>query len=244
MNNLKTRNSVLAEPRIHLARHSPGSGQFPAICEDTFATAITNLRPVLTLRSQSQRRKLAASPRVKFLRSVASALAAVLAGTLFLCASAVAQGAPQLRLSDDLDRPGESYCLDVLGVGTSARADLPLVVHNCLPERGSEDRIAIERDGKIFMPAFGVCVTAFVVVAPLPGSPVILRECGVEESLLPAASLQSFSRDLQNRLQLRGTDLCLTVGPDVARTFSRNDRWRTLTMETCGGVPIQRQAWR
>ncbi|MEM8821031.1 MAG: hypothetical protein AAGE90_16125 [Pseudomonadota bacterium] len=49
------------------------------------------------------------------------------------------EGVPQIRLANDLGSPGEGYCIDVVGVGRDARADLPLVVHNCLPKRGSAD---------------------------------------------------------------------------------------------------------
>ncbi|QPH53564.1 RICIN domain-containing protein [Pontivivens ytuae] len=157
--------------------------------------------------------------------------------------TALAQTPPQIRLADPLDYPGEGYCIDVVGVGDTARADLPLVVHNCLPERGSSDRIAEEREGRLFMPAFDACVTAFGVTAPLPGSPVVLRPCGAQESFLPADRLQLFDRTAENRLRLRGSDLCLAAGPDSARTFSPNDRWRTLTMEPCDTVPIARSAW-
>ena len=156
---------------------------------------------------------------------------------------ATAQDTPQMRLSDDLDFPGEGYCIDVPGVGETARADLPLVVHNCLPERRSADRIVFERDGRLVMPAFDRCVTAFGVNTPLPGAPVLLRPCGGQESFLPADRLQRFDRTPDNRLRLRGTALCLTAGDDAAPTFSASHRWRTLTMEICDAVPAARSVW-
>lgn len=174
-----------------------------------------------------------------FMRSILG-----LVGTCCLLAAAFAsETAPQMRLVDELDRPGEGYCIDVLGVGDTARADLPLVAHNCLPERASADRIVIARDGRLVMPAFDACVTAFGVISPQPGSPVILRPCGVSESYLPAASLQRFTRTSAGQLRLSGTDLCLTIGEDAAPTFSPNHRWRTLTMEACAAVPLRRSAW-
>ena len=156
---------------------------------------------------------------------------------------AVAQDAPQLRLADDLDFPGEGYCIDVPGVGDTARTDLPLVAHNCLPERNSVDRVALERDGRLVMLAFDACVTAFGVNTALPGSPVLLRPCGVSESFLPSDRLQRFEKTPENRLRLRGTALCLTVGTDAAPTFSPVHRWRTLTMEVCTAVPLSRSVW-
>lgn len=152
----------------------------------------------------------------------------------------IAALAQQLRLADPLDFPDEGYCVDVIGVGETARDDLPLVAHNCLPARGSVDRIAIVKDGRFYMPAFDACLTAFGVTTALPGSPVILRPCGAQESFLPADQLQRLEWTVDNRLQLAGTSLCLTVGADAHKTYSASHRWRTLTMEICGGA---RQIW-
>lgn len=138
-----------------------------------------------------------------------------------------------MRLADPLDFPEEGYCIDVPGVGPSARTDLPLVMHNCLPSLPRVDRQAVERDGRILLPAYNACVTAFGVVTPLPGAAVILRPCGVRESFLDAGNLQLFERTKENQLKLAGTELCLAAGPDAARTFSTSDRWRTLTMQLC-----------
>ena len=159
----------------------------------------------------------------------------VLASLVPLTASA-----QQLRLEDPLDFPEEGYCVDVLGVGDTARADLPLVAHNCLPGRESVDRIVTVQDGRFYMPAFDACLTAFGVTTALPGSPVLLRPCGARESFLPADQLQRFEWTDENRLRLASTSLCLTIGGDAHPTFSPSHRWRTLTMETCGGT---RQIW-
>ncbi|MEM8654121.1 MAG: hypothetical protein AAGF36_05200 [Pseudomonadota bacterium] len=169
----------------------------------------------------------------------------LLAGLLALglAAEAWAQALPQMKLSDDLDRPGEGYCIDVLGVGPSARIDLPLVVHNCLPDLPRVDRHAIFEDGRIIFPAFNACVTAFGVVSPLPGAAVILRPCGAQESFLPADRLQKFERNPSDQLQLADTTLCLTAGPDAARTFSASDRWRTLTVEPYATAPAALSIW-
>lgn len=161
-----------------------------------------------------------------------------------LTTAALADVPPQMRLADDLDFPGEGYCIDVVGVGATARTDLPLVVHNCLPERGSVDRVVLERDGRLVFPAYDACVTAFGVVAPLPGSAVILQPCGARGSFLPADRLQRFEQTPQNRLRLRDTALCLTAGPDAARTLSATHRWRTLTMERCDSAPAALSIWR
>lgn len=157
-------------------------------------------------------------------------------------AAANAQGA-QMRLLDDLDYPGEGYCIDVLGVGETARTDLPLVLHNCLPMRNSADRIAEEHDGRIYMSAYDACVTAFGVRGVLPGVPVMLRECGADESFLPADRFQKFERNAQNQLRLVGTDLCLAAGNTSDRTFSASHRWRTLSLRPCATTPLSHSAW-
>ncbi|TQV81832.1 ricin-type beta-trefoil lectin domain protein [Denitrobaculum tricleocarpae] len=167
--------------------------------------------------------------------------------SLFLAASLPAladQTSPQMRLLDDLDFPGEGYCIDVPGVGQTARTDLPLVMHNCLPERRSVDRIAEERDGRIYMPAYDACVTALGVWSVLPGVPVMLRPCGTNESFLQADQFQKFERTANNQLRLTDSSLCLTAGPDADRTYSPTHRWRTLTMEDCAEVPLFLSAWR
>ncbi|MEL6465005.1 MAG: hypothetical protein AAFQ58_08555 [Pseudomonadota bacterium] len=153
------------------------------------------------------------------------------------------QALPQMKLSDDLDRPGEGYCIDVVGVGSSARTDLPLVVHNCLPDLAREDRHAVYDAGRIVFPAFDMCVTAFGVVSPLAGAAVILRPCGAEERFLPAGRLQQFERTQRGQLQLARTDLCLSAGLDAARTFGASDRWRTLTMQPCDTTPDALSVW-
>ena len=154
------------------------------------------------------------------------------------------QGKPQMRLLNDLDFPDEGYCIDVVGVGRTARTDLPLVLHNCLPLSGAADRIAEENDERIYMPAYDACVTAFGVLNPLPGVPVILRKCGRNERFLEADRLQKFTRTSENQLKLQGTDLCLTGGAVAGRTYSKTHRWRTLTLELCAETPRRFSVWK
>ena len=132
------------------------------------------------------------------MRRIAASVAAFLA----LCSAGFAQSGPQLRTQSDLGFPNEGYCVDVLGVGNTARADLPLVAHNCLPRRSASDRfVEMRSDGRLFMPAFDSCVTAFAVGAGiLPGAPLMLRPCGAQESFLPAARLQLFEQTIQGQL--------------------------------------------
>ncbi|MEO1775237.1 MAG: hypothetical protein AAFS07_09820 [Pseudomonadota bacterium] len=161
-----------------------------------------------------------------------------------LATGASAEPPPQMRLLDDLDFPGEGYCIDVVGVGMSARTDMPLVAHNCLPARGSVDRVVVMREGRLRFPAYDACVTAFGVVAPLPGSAVVLQPCGGGDAFVPAAQLQLFERTPTGQLRLENSTLCLTVGADAARTLSATHRWRTLTMERCDTASPALSVWR
>ena len=179
------------------------------------------------------------------IKPMTCALSLILAANLIAGPAALADpAAPQMRLLDDLDFPGEGYCIDVPGVGQTARTDLPLVMHNCLPERGSVDRIAEERDGRIYMPAYDACVTALGVWSVLPGVPVMLRDCGTNESFLQADPFQRFERTTENQLRLTGSSLCLTAGAVADRTYSPTHRWRTLTLEDCAEVPLSLSAWK
>ena len=173
-------------------------------------------------------------------------IASTLLGAALLPAQSLAQNGPQLRTLSDLGFPDEGYCVDVLGVGDTARADLPLIAHNCLPAFNSSDRIVeIRPDGRLFMPAFDACVTAFAVgQGVLSGAPLMLRPCGGNESFLRAAALQVFEQMPDGQLQVQGTDHCLAVGPDAAPTFDPTHRWRTLTIEACGTLDPSLGQWR
>lgn len=164
-----------------------------------------------------------------------------------LCAAATTLSAqdlnPQLRLADDLDYPGEGYCIDVIGVGASARQDLPLVMHNCIPNKRTLDRYAFVDIDRIYMPGYDACVTALGVTTVLPGVPLMLRPCGVDESFLFADRFQRFERTQNDQLRLVGSDLCLAAGHSSRHTYNRAHRWRTLTLETCSTVPPALSVW-
>ncbi|MEM9210504.1 MAG: hypothetical protein AAGA63_03390 [Pseudomonadota bacterium] len=173
----------------------------------------------------------------------------IVASLLIICVFAFAkptsaQDFPQMRLLSDLDFPGEGYCIDVVGVGPSARTDLPLVMHNCLPRMDRVDRYAVFEEGKVKMPAFDACVTAFGVNGVLPGSPVLLRPCDRQESFLRAGDFQDFEFTQEGQLRLRGTEFCLTAGRETDRTFSSSDRWRTLTMQPCSEAFGELSIWK
>ena len=155
-----------------------------------------------------------------------------------------AEGANVLRLMDRLDRPQDGYCVDVLGVGLEARTDLPLFVHNCSSERYPDEAVRFEDAGLIRFPAYDLCVTAMGVNGlSLPGSTVLLRPCGERSSFLDTDALQHFTRHPDGRLTLANTNLCLTVGPRSARTYSAQHRWRALYMDDCATTPSGRSRW-
>ncbi|WP_227271024.1 RICIN domain-containing protein [Roseobacter weihaiensis] len=179
------------------------------------------------------------------MKSLSAGACAVL-GLLFSASPGAAETGPQLRTQSDLGFPEEGYCVDVLGIGDTARADLPLIAHNCLPEAHASDRfVEVLSDGRLYMPAFESCVTAFAVgEGLLPGAPVVLRPCGAEESFLPADRFQRFERTEEGHMRLADTELCLAAGPDAAPTFNPTHRWRTLTMETCATLDPELGLWR
>ena len=155
-----------------------------------------------------------------------------------------AEGSKVLRLMDRLDRPQDGYCVDVLGVGLEARTDLPLFVHNCSSERYPDEAVRFEAAGLIRFPSYDLCVTAMDVNGlSLPGSAVLLRPCAERSSFLDANALQHFSLHPDGRLTLENTNLCLTVGPHSARTYSMQHRWRALYMDDCAAAPTERSRW-
>ena len=84
-----------------------------------------------------------------------------------------------LRLVDDLDRPDDGYCLDVLGSGDAVRLDMPLTVHDCKPGYYADEGVTLTDDGTLLSSAYAGCVTAMGVNASaLPGSALMLKRCG------------------------------------------------------------------
>lgn len=149
-----------------------------------------------------------------------------------------------LRLVDRLDRPVDGYCLDILGVGSRLRVDLPVFAHNCKPGLTPDSAVAITEAGEIVFAALDLCVTVFGVNrGSLPGSPILLRECAGAASFFDAGRFQRFTFEENGQVRLEGSDLCLAVGEEADSTFSAADRWRALTVETCAETPAALSAW-
>ncbi len=159
-------------------------------------------------------------------------------------AQAKTTGIGHLRLIDRLDRPQDGYCLDVLGTGRALRLELPIFAHNCKPGLTPDSAVEITTVGEIRFADIDLCATSFGVNGrTLAGSPIILRTCGDTAPFFDSAPLQRFEWTDENRLRLKGTTLCLSVGDESASTYSTADRWRVLTVESCSSVSPERAAW-
>ena len=164
---------------------------------------------------------------------------------LMISSSPAASEIIHVRLQDRLDRPVDGYCFDILGTGNNLRVELPLFAHNCKPRATTDSAVIFTRQGQLVFPGAGnVCVTAFGVNdTVLPGTSVLLRPCGYEVAFFQTGNLQQFDHLDNGQLRLRGYPLCLSVGEQSSSTYSPNDRWRVLSLESCSEVALQYSAW-
>lgn len=166
---------------------------------------------------------------------------------LFSSAAVHAQGegAPgHLKLIDSLDRPQDGYCLDIVGSGRYIRFDLPLTAHNCKPGLYADEAVRLQSDGRIHFPAYDKCATAAGLNGrALPGAALVARDCGERTPFLDAPALQEFRFHEDGRVELAGSGLCLTAGPESATTFSDEHRWRALYLERCETGDPARSRW-
>ena len=160
-------------------------------------------------------------------------------------APSIADDIIHVRLKDRLDRPVDGYCFDILGTGNNLRLELPLFAHNCKPRATTDSAVIYTEQGQLVFPgAGGVCVTAFGVNdTVLPGTSVLLRPCGYRVAFFQTARLQQFDYLDNGQLRLRGYDLCLAVGDESSSTYSPNDRWRVLSLESCDAIDLKLSAW-
>lgn len=184
---------------------------------------------------------------VKFMRII------LIVATLFNLAScsSIAQeskalkGAGHLRLVDNLDRPQDGYCLDIIGSGQHLRFDLPLIAHNCKPGLYADEAVIMEVNGYIRFPAFNKCATVIGLNArALPGAALMPRECGERIPFLDAENFQKFDLREDGLVELTGSGLCLIVGYESDSTFSPDHRWRPLFVESCELAEPARSRWK
>ena len=153
--------------------------------------------------------------------------------------------AQYLQLTDRLDRPGDGYCIDVVGSGRHIRLDMPLTAHNCKgPQVYADEVVQYRSDNTLYFPAYEGCVTVMGVNdKALSGTALMLKPCGVEQAFLNAERFQKFEFNSKKQLQLTDSELCLTAGPDSHTTYSLQHRWRSLYMAACDEAELSRSVW-
>jgi len=157
---------------------------------------------------------------------------------------AIASDIVHVRLKDRLDRPADGYCLDILGTGTNLLLDVPLFVHNCKSGPTADSNVTFTEDGQLVFPAAEVCVTAFGVNGTvLPGTSILLRPCNFRTAFFDTPELQKYNHLKNGQLQLRGQDLCLSVGEQSSHTYSPSDRWRVLSLQLCTEIDLSYSSW-
>ena len=192
-------------------------------------------------------------PRDLLRRMVRTGMLAIAGGLVILGAqifgpSPASSASPaslvHLRLLDRLDRPDDGYCVDILGTPGNMRVDVPLFAHNCKPRLTGDSAVVFTADGRIQFPAADRCFTvAGVNSAALPGASILLRKCNESTPFFETSRLQRFTHRDDGRLTVAGSELCLTVGPQSAATYSPSHRWRTLFVDDCATAEPARSRW-
>ncbi len=164
--------------------------------------------------------------------------------TAIITTNVAAMDLVHVRLKDRLDRPGDGYCLDILGTGNNLRVDLPLFAHNCKGGATPDSTIIYTNQGQLLFPGANVCVTAFGVNnTVLPGTSILLRPCDQRTAFFDTSDLQKFDYTRNGQLKLRGSELCLAVGNASSVTYSPLDRWRVLSLQLCTSAEINYSVW-
>jgi len=172
------------------------------------------------------------------------AIFAVLVVAYSVAANARQDKIGHLRLKDRLDRPVDGYCLDILGIGRNMRLEVPVFAHNCKPGLTPDSAISLGQNGRIRFAAVNLCITAAGVNGrALPGAAIILRPCGHRAPFFESSALQAFEFRKDGQVVLQGSNLCLSVGARSDTTYSAQDRWRVLTVETCDITPAKFKLW-
>lgn len=168
-------------------------------------------------------------------------------GIISMSSNAQAESQPSyLQLVDRLDRPQDGYCIDILGAGDHLRFDQPLIAHNCARRPNHPDETLVMRDdGTIVFPIADRCITvAGVNTTALPSAPLMLHVCGKQSPFVNAPAMQKFLHRADGRIQLMGSNLCMTVGNESDQTYSPIHRWRQLYMEKCSLTDPARSTWK
>ena len=149
-----------------------------------------------------------------------------------------------LRLVNDLDRPQDGYCLDIMGSGQYVRFDMPMTAHNCKPGLYHDEAVVFESNGRIRFPAYNACATAAGLnKVALAGAAIMPRACGERSPFLDADDLQRFVHRDDGRLELAGSGLCMTVGNESNSTYDETHRWRALFLSHCDDAKLSHSQW-
>ena len=149
-----------------------------------------------------------------------------------------------LRLVNRLDRPEDGYCLDILGTPNNMRINLPLFAHNCKSTLTPDSAVIFNLSGQIKFISVNRCITvAGVNSNAVPGASILLRKCDEVLPFFETSALQRFIHRKDGRISIISSELCLTVGPKSAETYSPYHRWRTLFVEDCKKADASRSKW-
>lgn len=149
-----------------------------------------------------------------------------------------------MRLIDDLDRPQDGWCLDVVGSGSHIRFDMPLIGHNCKLGLYADEAVIHRDDGTLFFPAYDACVTVMGLNEyVLPKASLMLKRCGHSIPFLNAEKFQKFDNITDDKMRVRGTELCIAMGDVSEKTFDPTHRWRTLYVDVCETLDNSRSQW-
>lgn len=151
-----------------------------------------------------------------------------------------------MRLVDDMDRPQDGWCLDVVGSGPHIRFDMPLIAHNIKPGLFADEAVRFTKDGHIIFPAYpGLSLTVMGLNQnALAGASLMLKPSGQELPFLNAPKFQTFEHLENGMIRLKGSNLCITVGDESKETFDPTHAWRTLYMERCEDCDPARSTWK
>jgi len=145
---------------------------------------------------------------------------------------------------DNLDRPNDGYCLDIMGSGRYVRFDMPMTAHNCKPGLYHDEAVVIEPEGRIRFPAYNACATvAGLNKKALAGAAIMPRGCGERSPFLEADNLQKFVFHGNGQIELENSGLCLTVGNESESTFDDTHRWRALFVQHCEKAKLTHSQW-
>ena len=152
-----------------------------------------------------------------------------------------------LKLKNHLDRPVDGYCLDVAGNGRYVRFDMPLNGHNCKIDNGyvyPDETVQFRKDGTIFFPAYELCVTVMGLNNnALEYNSLMVKPCYQNTPFLEATNFQYFYFNDKNQIQLKNSELCITMGYTSKTTYSKAHTWRSLYMQKCDKANIERSTW-